>query len=55
MTISEFSVLCGKYNIEPSIALENEKLKQRLRLLKLGDDILNTRQLEIEKILKEEF
>ena len=55
MTINEFSVLCEKYYIEPSIALENEKLKQKLRLLKLGDDILNSRQLEIERMLKEEF
>lgn len=46
MTRNEFAVLCGKYLIHPSIALENEAIREALA--RRNDD-------EIERILREEF
>jgi len=31
MTKTEFQMLCGEYLIEPSVALENEKICEALR------------------------
>ena len=46
MTELEFMALCGEHLIEPSIALENEALKEAL--LKRNDEL-------VETILKEDF
>lgn len=31
MTRTEFMIICGEYMIEPSIALENENIRQALQ------------------------
>ena len=46
MTELEFMTLCGEHLIEPSIALENEALKEAL--LKRNDEL-------VEAILQEDF
>lgn len=42
----DFEILCGKYLIEPSLAIENEKIKEALK---------NRNDEEIEILLKNEF
>jgi hypothetical protein len=46
MTQNQFLALCMKYAIDPSLALENEALREALR-----DRDVN----EVERILREEF
>lgn len=46
MTQTQFAVLCGKYLIEPALALENDKIVQAL---KDKDDA------KVEELLKTEF
>ena len=46
MTETKFMALCGEHLIEPSIALENEALKEAL--LKRNDKL-------VEAILQEDF
>jgi len=46
MTADQFAALCGKYAIDPGIALEDEKLQVAL---KANNDA------EVERILREEF
>ncbi len=46
MKMLDFEVLCGKYLIDPALALENENLREAL---KRRDDA------EVERIIREEF
>ena len=46
MTQNQFAALCGKYAIDPGIALENEHLVKALR---------DKNDAEVERILREEF
>jgi hypothetical protein len=34
MTIEEFAVICGRYNLEPNMALENDTIVDLLRAIK---------------------
>ncbi len=46
MTVFEFEMLCGRYAIDPALALENDAIRAAL---KAHDAV------EVERILKEEF
>jgi hypothetical protein len=46
VTQSQFVALCETYGIAPSIALENESIRQALR---------DRNAAEVERILREEF
>lgn len=46
MTQNEFAALCGKYLIDPDLALENDNLRKALEQKDAA---------EVERILKEEF
>lgn len=46
MTQNQFLALCMKYAIEPSVALENDDLREALRARDAN---------EVERILREEF
>jgi hypothetical protein len=46
MTHAQFIILCEKYLVEPSIALESEEIREALA---------DRNDEEVERILKEEF
>lgn len=46
MTKNQFLALCGKYAIDPALALENDSVVEALRSRDAG---------EVERILAEEF
>jgi hypothetical protein len=46
MTRLEFLALCGEYNVDPAVALENEAVVEALRQRDAA---------EVERVLREEF